>query len=69
MPFTWSDMEFLEGAAGYFMLVNLASVLLFISKLGLSFFFFLVCTFFSVLASGLHLLHRHHLDVFFLMCL
>ena len=40
MPFTWSDMEFLEGAAGYFMLVNLASVLLFISKLGLSFFFF-----------------------------
>ena len=40
MPFTWSDMEFLEGAAGYFMLVNLASLLLFISKLGLSFFFF-----------------------------
>ena len=52
MPFTWSDVEFLEGAAGYFMLVNLASLLLFISKLGLSFFFFLVCTFFSVLASG-----------------
>lgn len=43
MPFTRSDMEFLKGilyAAGYFMLVNLASVLLFISQLGLSVFFF-----------------------------
>lgn len=40
MPFTRSDMEFLQGAAGYFMLVNLASVLLFISQLGLSVFFF-----------------------------